>query len=548
MKLNKIAAASLLLVSGANFAATATVDICDKSTPLKFVNTCTPGATFFVAGSSALGGAIKEIVTSLDPTVSYFDTSVTPIVEIIDNATGNGLASGMTDNANKAGNSTQQWFGMSKAALTGGTSVPLLIIYNKYNGSAAGVSMVMSGSSATAGLASIRESNVVTVGPTVTLVGGKQITSAGTCAAYTSPITPFNGAASAAPATAASKVVCTTSASTRPDIAISDVDVPELLDLYPALSGGVALTKLTRSPLAMQGFGIAVSKTLYNALQVAQGLTTACLSPGVTTTSLNADLSTKTTTLIPSGDPAYTEACQPSISRAQYASLVTKAGSIKSAAALTGNSADTGKLVLARRDQLSGTQATSNIFFAGEVCNAPDSKSKIARGGALEVARATDSTATAATTFEIKEFVQSGDVTGLLKTPSAATDFVIGMVGLSNGSSYDYRFVKLDGVSPNFAKGDTVPYSSTNLRNNMVNGQWPLQMVAYAVYPTASATYDAKKAQKADLIKKLVADLSDASLHNLPAIGYFTGSGAHAFKKTSAVRVNYNNCSPLILK
>jgi hypothetical protein len=79
----------------------------------------------------------------------------------------------------------------------------------------------------------------------------------------------------------------------------------------------------------------------------------------------------------------------------------------------------------------------------------------------------------------------------------------------------------------------------------MINGSWPLQVVAYGIYPTAAGTYDAKKAPKAEFIKQMVADLSDSTLHDLSAIGYFNGVDA---KKSQVTRLAGNNCSPLINK
>ena len=504
MKLNKIAVAGMMLAAGSTFAATALV--CDKSTPEKFVNTCAPSATFFVAGSSALGGAISTVITASSVTGAkgYFDTSVTPLVSIVDIGTANGVSVVNPTNGGKAGNGVTAWFGMSRADLTGGTTKPILVVYNSYMGSAAGVSNVMAKD-----IKGVPEADVVTVGP----VAGK----ANTCAVVTAPITIAGTTSTVTAAT--TKVACTSHAFTRADIAISDVNANELVGMYDAVKGGVALSKLTTKPLAMQGFAIAVNNNFYNALQAAQ-FGAACAAG------------------------TYTEACQPSISRAQYASLVTKDGSIKSAAGFIPG--DTTVLTLARRDLLSGTQATSDIYFASAVCNALDAKSKInAHGGSLTSMLAADATAYAPG-LVVHENVQTGDVETDLKL---TTGYSIGVIALSKGTSTSYKFVKLDGVSPNFAKGGTAVLGSTALRNNMINGSWGLQMTAYAVYPTAAATtYDATKAAKADLIKQMVSDLSDASLHDLSAIGYFNGTGTNAYKQTQVSRVAGNNCSPLITR
>lgn len=497
----------MMLAAGSSFAATAPL-ACDKSTPEKFVNTCAPAATFFVAGSSALGGAISTVISASSVTGAkgYFDTSVTPLVSIVDTGTANGVSLVNATNSGKAGNGVLAWFGMSRADLTGGTSVPILVVYNSYMGSAAGVSNVLAAPKLLA--AGVPEADVVTVGP----VAGK----ANTCAVVTAPITIAGTTSTVSAAT--SKVACSSHAVTQADLAISDVNVNELVGMYDVLKGGTALSKATMVPLAMQGFAVAVNNNFYNALQAYQ------ISTGALPSSCTG---------------LYTEACQPSISRAQYASLVTKEGNIKSAAGFIPG--DTTVLTLARRDQLSGTQATSNIYFASEVCNALDAKSKVnTHGGALTAMRAADATAYAPG-LVVHENVQTGDVETDLK---ATTGYSIGLIALSKGSSTSYKFVKLDGASPNFAKGGTSMLSSTALRNNMIDGSWGLQMTAYAVYRTADGTYG-PKALKANMIKQMVADLSDSTLHDLSAIGYFNGTAA---KATKVSRVGGNNCSPLIAR
>jgi len=504
MKLSKIAFASMLVVAaGGSFAATAALT-CDKSTPVSFVNTCAPAHTFYVAGSSALGGAISNVITaSSSGATGYFDTTVVPfVVSVIDTGTPNGVSVANPTNAGKAGNGVTAWYGMSKASLTGGTSVPVLVVYNSYMGSAAGVSQVLATAKT---VSSIPESLVVKVGPIANV--------ANTCTAVTTAI-PILGTTSTV-TTASNKVACSSNASIMADIAISDVDVTELLELYPA-AAKAKLSAYTRTPVAMQGFAVGVNNNFYNALQAAQ--VTAGALPSTCTTG------------------TYSEVCQPSISKAQYASLVSTSGSIKSAAGFIPG--DTTVLTLARRDQMSGTQASSNIHFLSDVCNVLDAKSKInTHGGALTARRATDSTAD----LVIHENVQTGDVETDLKL---TTGYSIGVIALSKANSTTYKFVKLDGVSPNFAKGSSTLYSSTQLRNNMIDGSWGFQMTAYTVAPTAAMTYDAKKAPKAEFIKQMVADLSNSTLHDLSAIGYFNGTA----KATKVSRVAGNNCSPLIAK
>ena len=65
------------------------------------------------------------------------------------------------------------------------------------------------------------------------------------------------------------------------------------------------------------------------------------------------------------------------------------------------------------------------------------------------------------------------------------------------------------------------------------------------VFVVADDERSAKKAAKAFMIKQMVADLSDSTLHDLSAIGYFIGVDA---KKSQVTRLAGNNCSPLVNK
>jgi len=407
----------------------------------------------------------------------------------------------------------------------------------------------------------VPEADIVKVGPTTAATKGALPVANSSCAAVTTGITPAGSSSyktdfvvinvtggaitgTSKVTTATNLVACSTHAVTRADIALSDVDATELVGLYDkAIKGGMAkfstaLAGIKRTNIAMQGFGVAVNNNFYGALQAAQGLNTDSCAP-TTTTTVGSVTGTVTTTTTTSVSYAYTEACQPSISRAQYASLVTTEGSIKSTAGFIAG--DNTMLTLARRDQLSGTQATSNMFFASEGCNALDAKSKInTHGGALTVLRSPGPN-----TLTVTEAVQTGDVETALK---ATTGYSIGVLALSKAgwSNKDkYKFVKLDGASPNFAKGGLAPYGATDgsndgaVRTNMLDGSWPLQVASYAM--TAATVSATKQA----LVTQMINDLSDSTLHDLPAIGYFNGDST---KQTKVSRVAGNNCSPLITR
>ena len=447
-----IAAACLALCSSASFAATALP--CDKTSAVTMVNTCavdakaTDFASLYIAGSSALGSPLGTVVAA-----DLFDTTTQPVITIKYTGTANaGQVSG--------------WYGMSKAALTGGTSKRLFVVYNKNNGSAAGVSQMLAKFDGKTTV--IPESDVLTVGP----VAGV----AGTC-------TEDTGSTAAAP-----KLACSASALRLADMAISDVAPVELYKLYAAATG--KLTSLNAAPLAIQGFGIAVSADLYAALQAAQGT---------------------------SG--------QPSISRSGYASLVT--GTLKSTSALIpGN---TTPLTLNRRDDLSGTQAASNMFFANNACGVnTDAKGKLIKGvlgGALPIigAAASDANVT------VVEHAVGGNVTAALNS----SGFGIGAISLTSapGASDTWKFVKIDGTSPN---------TDAKQRATVASGDYPFAVMSFAV------TYVKPKVDKSLLTAAVTQGLKDSNLHDLRGIAYLDKSTGIPAVQSLVSRTGNNNCSPLV--
>jgi hypothetical protein len=508
MKLKLIAAACMSLCASSAFAAAAAVTCTTTATTsataaLNMVNTCAPEAKLFVAGSSALGGAMSAVVPA-----DLFDTTATPLVKVKDLGSANGGATG-------GANAVTAWYGMSKAAVTGGTSKRLFVVYNNNNGSAAGVSQLL------AKLGTVAEADVVTVGPT-------SKTAANACTE------------DAASTTAAPVIDCTTHAATQADVAISDVSPTELYKLYATATA--KLSTLTSTPLALQGFAVAVNPNLYNKLQAMQ------IASGALPSTCAA------------GD--YTLTCQPSIARADYASLVTKEGSVKSAAALTGDAADATQLVLARRDDLSGTQASSNIFFADNACGgvgynstskvfnwAPgatkaDKVSAAIMGGGLDIVSITDYPAS--TTAAL--VVQSNATTGGVKTAlNATTGYAIGVISLNSapGASDTWKYVKIDGSSPNFNADGSAAYKA---RTAFINGGYGFAMTSFAAVPT--------KAPKTGVattfplvISTLISGLKDSTLHDLTGIGYLDGAAdvAGTPKQSHVHRINGNNCSPLIM-
>ncbi|MEK8032691.1 hypothetical protein AACH06_17870 [Ideonella sp. DXS29W] len=183
-------------------------------------------------------------------------------------------------------------------------------------------------------------------------------------------------------------------------------------------------------------FGVAVSKTLRNALQSAQGLT------------VNSDA----------------DADMPSLSRAFIAGALSgfvRGGPVATYAnwsAVTGVAADAAKnVVVCRRTRGSGTQAVSNAFFLemGPMADtAVGMLSPVASGAAAN----TDGTPVPG--LVVNEGSGTGDVETCLGT-THTNDFALGVVSrekdpLVNGKSY--RFVKIDGSAPKQALARTGAY------------------------------------------------------------------------------------------
>jgi alpha-tubulin suppressor-like RCC1 family protein len=466
---------------------------CNTTSAVNMVNTCVPEVKLYVAGSSALGGALATVIPA-----DLFDTTTTPVISVLDNGSANG---------NAGANAVSAWYGMSKAGLTGGASKRLFVVYNNNNGSAAGVSQLLVTENP-AKTALIPEADVVTIGPAMTIAHNYAADSCAVDSASTA-LAPI--------------IACTSHGVTQADMAISDVNVTELYQLESPSTGKLAmLSTLTTTPLALQGFGVAVNANLYAALQdqnIADGLL-----PGSC-----------------AGDA--TAACQPSIRRADYTSLVIKGGAINSAAALLpGVPAAAGQmLTLARGNDLSGTLAASNIFFVGNPCGRDhDSKGKLIKGvvgGMLDIVSTTDSTAN----LVIQANATANDVVTAL---NATGGYALGVLGLGivPGGSDTWKFVKLDGVSPNFdADGST----DANQRNAFIRGDYPFAMTYYAVTPVKPAKTSTVTTTGYAVVSTLINGLKDSTLHDLTGIAYL--NGADATKVSKVHRTNGNNCSPLIM-
>jgi hypothetical protein len=255
---------------------------------------------------------------------------------------------------------------------------------------------------------------------------------------------------------------------------------------------------LTVKRTAMEGFGIAVNPALYAALQTSQGL-----CAGVAA------------------------ACQPSIRRADYASLVTSDGATKTAADLLQTPGDNTPLTLVRRVNSSGTQAASNIFFANNVCGLEG------KGGALTVLAAGEAS------YDIQEKEATGDVKTAL-TGINTDGYALGVMSLENVPTAvlsDFKFVKIDGVSPNFSAAGV---ADPKMRNAMASGNYQFQVEMTAMYRSTAT------AQQKALATAVVNGLKDSTKHDLAGIAYLDGTSYSVGGKASRVSRSGNNCGPLV--
>jgi hypothetical protein len=187
-------------------------------------------------------------------------------------------------------------------------------------------------------------------------------------------------------------------------------------DLLAPFGGAEALLDKTEGAQFSQAFGVAVSNSLYTALQAAQGLA-GC------------------------NGESLTPACQPTVSKAQYATIANAAfNSAKTDInALFGVPA--GKLTLCRRASTSGTQAASNQFFLNTfIGQGPNLGASLPATTAAYPASGPDATPT----FEVKEGPGTADARNCLN----AAGYGIGVLSLENkpSATTGYRFVKLNRV------------------------------------------------------------------------------------------------------
>lgn len=261
-----------------------------------------------------------------------------------------------------------------------------------------------------------------------------------------------------------------------------------------------------------QGFGVAMSYPLYIAMQAAQGLQAGGACPAAV------------------GVPDLSVACQPNITRMQYASLVSSGVAGASAASVLGVPA--APLTVQRRVGTSGTQSASNAFFLNKPCATG------LPGGELSLAGLNTAGAQTFGTVTINSNSGSGDVKSAITAASTAGTYALGVLSLENSpsSSEKFAFAKVNGVSPT---------TDAKQRQTAINGAYEFwyEMVAF--------TANSASAEGADLMNSLTNALGDPTITDLKGL-FVTPLNVGGFTNaTNPTQVSKgfkagNACSPIV--
>jgi hypothetical protein len=356
---------------------------------------------------------------------------------------------------------------------------------------------------------------------------------------------PSTGATPASNTSNAAAVAADPLAPQLPVGGFSDVEAA----LFAAnIGGGDVSSKGVQSPANIgQVFGVVVSTPLYRELQMAQGIFP-----------LGTDFDTDGTGPDTGADGTFAAAVAPNITSQQYVSIAATGGAYQTdwSPIIPGS---TKRMILARRVDTSGTQASSNAFFLKKPCTD-------AVGASFNPAKASDSNpppvAGVFSGFEVFEGSSTGNVKTRISTAAAAGDFAIGVMSTENdwrteasSASSGYRYVKVDGVHPE--AGDSVaitfngnPITSSNARVQATNGNYPFHMETVNFVRSNYAGVPAKTAFESVVVGQITAALSappatscavlPRGLTLNPLGGSVCTVGAQVMKGT----VLGNNCSP----
>lgn len=359
----------------------------------------------------------------------------------------------------------------------------------------------------------------------------------------------------------------------KPHAGLTDVDTNVWVGMHNtgALSIPVTDPATTGTVLnggfAGQGFGVMVSESLYAAMaakQVAEGRL-----PATAGSVAGVPVACGTATNFTPG------ACQPSISKEEYAAIVD--GGNFAYVANGALSGDAGVINLCRRVETSGTQASSNVYFLNNSCgNASPTKgfkppkTVDFSGGGVNPVAFNSSTGHAVTgnyddfggAFGLFEGSGTGDARNCVirrnagKNPNNVADtlgtYAAGWISLENAPAAGWKLVKLDGVSPNAVQVKATAATDTdgnidgwmadaNQRTNVVKGYYDAAPELEMLWPSATPY--------STFLTSLKNTFANPALVSLKGVFQANGTFTHAANPTQVHKGtrNGNFCAPQAL-
>jgi hypothetical protein len=262
----------------------------------------------------------------------------------------------------------------------------------------------------------------------------------------------------------------------------SDVEfkpVREQVDILTTSTDGFTIDDVTETPtLVGQAFGVAVSESMYKGLQAAQGLISAsCVA----------------------GNP--TPACQPSLSRADLASLLNNnlSAAPKQGAQALGLTSGAA-IEYARRVTTSGTQSGAQVYFLGKGCLTGDN------GGNFVVIGDEVAVGVTKSYNGGKFLVSANSGTSDVITKLGGAGYVFGIVSAENrapATTTGWKFVKLNGVA--ISDGTA---SGLN-KQNAIDGKYDYFVEAVAYKGPSTKTDSAEGAVIDGIVAELAKTVAD---------------------------------------
>ena len=350
-----------------------------------------------------------------------------------------------------------------------------------------------------------------------------------------------------------------------PHAGLTDVDT----NVWVGMSNTGALSVPVPAPtgtvrnggFAGQGFGVMVSEELYKAMQKAQKTDGRLPSTCVT------------------GDFVPGQ-CQPSISKEEYTAVVESTAFNYNTSAISGANnpltGDMNPVNLCRRVETSGTQASSNVYFLNNSCGNANPTGGFKSPKTVDLSSPTAISWSAPTHAVTGNYDDFGGVFGLFEgsgtgdarscvvrrnsgnNPNNQADtlgkYAIGWISLENPPGAGWKYVKLNGVSPNAyqvpvgSAADTAgggaadgwAQDSTN-RITTVRGQYDASPELEMLWPsnTPYSTF----------LNSLKTAFADPNAVNLTGIFQANGTFTHASNPTKVHKGtrNGNFCAPMVL-